>query len=244
MLPGGCAHGHGPSTAQALSEQRAGPPYNWLSTLGDTLSHPVLLAANERAALVEIIKYPHPTLRHKSKPIKRVDAELRRMIAEMFDLMYAADGIGLAGNQVDLPLRIFVVNAQGREDEEAEERVFINPVLERPKGSDEAEEGCLSLPALYAPVKRPKSVVCTSYNIKGEQVTEELDGLLARVVQHETDHLDGVLFIDRLSETAKVEVRDALASFKSTFDGLRDRGEIPGDGQIADRLASLEEKYC
>lgn len=193
---------------------------------------------------MQIIKYPHPTLRHKSKPIRRVDAELRAMIAEMFELMYAAEGIGLAGNQVDLPLRVFVINAEGGEAGSEGERVFINPVLERPKGSAEADEGCLSLPGLYAPVKRPKTIVCTSYNLQGEQVTEELDGLPSRVVQHETDHLDGVMFIDRISETEALSAQGEIDTFQLTFDGMRERGEIPGDQQIADRLAMLEAKYC
>ena len=194
-----------------------------------------------RCRALRIIPYPHPTLRHKSKPVRRVDAELRGMIAEMFDLMYAAEGVGLAGNQVDLPLRLFIVNIQ---DDGEEERVFINPVLQRPKGNDEADEGCLSLPSLYAPVKRPKTIVCTSYNLQGEQITEELDGLLSRVVQHETDHLDGVLFIDRISETEKIAAQDALDTFEMNFDGMRDRGEVLDDEKIAERLASIEAKYC
>lgn len=193
---------------------------------------------------MEIIKYPHPTLRHKSQPVRRVDAELRGMIADMFELMYAADGIGLAGNQVDLPLRLFVVNTQGRDGDGSGERVFINPVLQRPKGSDEADEGCLSLPGLYAPVKRPQQIVCTSYNLQGEQTTEELDGILSRVVQHETDHLDGVLFIDRISETEVMAAQDDLDTFQLTFDGMRERGELPSDEKIAERLQAIAEKYC
>lgn len=166
------------------------------------------------------------------------------MIAEMFELMYAADGIGLAGNQVDLPLRLFVVNPQGRDGDNTGERVFINPVLERPKGSAEGEEGCLSLPGLYAPVKRPKTIICTSYNLQGEQVTDELDGIMSRVVQHETDHLDGVLFIDRISDTETLAAQGAVDTFEMTFTGMRERGEVPSDEEIATRLASIEEKYC
>lgn len=193
---------------------------------------------------MKIIPFPHPTLRHKSKPVRRVDAELRAMIAEMFELMYAAEGIGLAGNQVDLPLRLFVVNTEGPGGDPAQERVYINPVLERPKGSAEADEGCLSLPGLYAPVKRPKTIVCTYYNLQGEQVTEELDGLASRVVQHETDHLDGVLFIDRISETESMSAQGAIDTFEMTFDGMRERKEVPSDEEIAERLAAIEAKYC
>ena len=97
---------------------------------------------------MQIITYPHYTLRYKSQPLTRVDAALRKLVAEMFDLMYEANGVGLAGNQVDLPLRLFVVN-MAAEPGEGEELVFINPVLSQPKGKEEGEEGCLSLPGLY-----------------------------------------------------------------------------------------------
>ena len=103
---------------------------------------------------MEIVHYPHPTLRHQSKPVRRVDTELREIVREMFRLMYEAEGVGLAANQVDLPLRLFVVNL-GTERGEDKELVFINPVISGPKGNDEAEEGCLSIPKVYAPVRRP-----------------------------------------------------------------------------------------
>src|SRR5881227_4418245 len=98
---------------------------------------------------MEIVTYPHPTLRRVSRPLRRVDAELRQKIREMFDLMYAAKGIGLAANQVDLPLRLFIVNLEAKPDA-GEELVFINPVISLPRGgTEEMEEGCLSLPGLY-----------------------------------------------------------------------------------------------
>src|SRR6266513_2886410 len=95
---------------------------------------------------MQILTYPHPTLRRVSKPLRRVDAELRKQIREMFELMYAAKGIGLAANQVDLPLRFFIVNLEAKAGA-GEEMVFINPVISLPRGgTEEAEEGCLSLP--------------------------------------------------------------------------------------------------
>src|SRR4051794_6351868 len=102
---------------------------------------------------MKVIRYPHPTLRHVSKPLKRIDAGLNDIVREMFDLMYEHRGVGLAANQVDLPYRLFVVNLSGKRGE-GEELVFINPVLTKPRGLAEAEEGCLSLPELYAQVKR------------------------------------------------------------------------------------------
>lgn len=195
----------------------------------------------DRSAVpLEIIQYPHPILRHKSRPLQRVDAELRRMVREMFDLMYEARGIGLAGNQVGLPYRLFVTNLTADAQQTEHERVFINPVLSKPKGLAEAEEGCLSLPGLYAQVRRPERVTIAAYNLAGEEVTLELDDLPARVVQHETDHLDGVLFIDRLSESALAELREPLDEFEIEFQQHRQQGAIPDDQRIASHVAELE----
>jgi peptide deformylase len=193
---------------------------------------------------LRIINYPHPTLRRISKPLKRVDAELHKQVREMFDLMYADEhrGIGLAANQVDLPYRLFVVNLSSDPALGDQEFVFINPVLCQPKGTAEAEEGCLSLPNLYAQVRRPEKITVNAYNLAGQEVTYELDDLFARAVQHEADHLDGVLFIDRLSPTARLAVQGELAEFEAAFSSQRERGEIPSDEQIAARLAELERQ--
>ena len=193
--------------------------------------------------VVQIVTYPHPTLRHKSKPIRRVDAELKAMVKEMFQLMYEAQGVGLAANQVDLPLRMFVINEKA-DPEEGDELVFINPVLSRPKGTEEREEGCLSLPELYGDVTRPERIHVTAYNLSGDLFEAELTGLLGRIVQHENDHLDGVLFTDRLSETGKMKVRETMEEFELDFDSKQRTGEIASDEEIAQRLSSLEEKYC
>jgi peptide deformylase len=192
---------------------------------------------------LQIVYYPHPTLRYKSKPIKRVDADLQRIIREMFTLMYASNGIGLAANQVDLPLRLFVVNLAAQPDE-GEELVFLNPVLSQPKGNEEYEEGCLSLPQLYGPVRRPKQITVDAYNLRGEEIRATLDGMLARVVQHEYDHLDGVLFPDRMKSTALAEARPLLDEFEVDFHGRRQRGEIPSDEQVLQQLQQWEAKYC
>lgn len=192
---------------------------------------------------MEIITYPHPTLRYKSKPIKRVDAELLAIVREMFDLMYEANGVGLAANQVDLPIRLFVANLEADPDK-GDEMVFINPIVSNPKGSEGDEEGCLSLPTLYGNVMRPKRVRVNAYNLKGEEIRIDIDGLFSRVIQHETDHLDGVLFIDRMSETAKVEVEDELDVFVTDFNSRRETGGIPADEAIVGRLKEWEDKYC
>lgn len=192
---------------------------------------------------MKIVIYPHPTLRYKSKPIKRVDRPLRNIVRNMFDLMYEARGVGLAANQVDLPLRLFVVNLQA-DPEEGEELVFVNPVVSRPKGTAEHEEGCLSFPGLQCQVKRPETVWLNSFNLEGKEFDGEVDGFLARVIQHELDHLDGVLFIDRLSATGQMAAEETIEEFQLAFDGQRERREIETDPEILSRLGKWEEEYC
>jgi len=190
---------------------------------------------------LQIIQYPHPTLRYVSKPLKRVDQELHGIVRQMFDLMYETNGIGLAANQVNLPYRMFVINLQSDPKAADQEFVFLNPVLTSRKGNAEAEEGCLSLPGLYGDVKRPERVVLNAYTLAGQEVTMELDGLFARAVQHELDHLDGILFIDRLSPTREMAVREELLEFEAAFASQRERGEIPNDAAILQHLTELEK---
>ena len=192
---------------------------------------------------MEIIKYPHPTLRYQSKPLKRIDSALRKTVAEMFQLMYEAQGIGLAANQVDLPYRLFVLNIH-EERLKDHEMVFINPVISRPKDPDEKEEGCLSLPGVYAQVRRPASIHVTALNLAGETVEGEFGGLLARAIQHETDHLDGILFIDRLVDLTKKQLQDDLDRFQKKYDLNRSENNIPSDEIILKRLAEMEATYC
>jgi len=190
---------------------------------------------------VQIIKYPHPTLRHKSKPLRKVDAELRQIIREMFERMYEDRGIGLAANQVDLPYRMVVINIQGDPAAKEGEVVLINPVITKQSGTAEAEEGCLSLPGIYAPVRRSAKVTLVAYDLSGEERTYQLEDLPARAAQHECDHLDGVLFVDRLSSANQLAVKDALANLERQFQGDRSRGLIPDDPAIATRLTELEK---
>ncbi len=193
---------------------------------------------------MQIIQYPHPTLRHVSKPLQRFDAPLRRIVDEMFELMYAAKGVGLAANQVDLPLRFFLVNLEADPAASDQQRVFINPVISRPKGQKVGEEGCLSLPGLYGDVSRNERITIHAYDLSGNEIREEVDGMLARVIQHETDHLDGVLFIDRLAPSAVPAAREAIDDFEAIHAGRSQRGELPSDEELAKRRAEWESKYC
>ncbi len=193
--------------------------------------------------VLKIITYPHPTLRYVSKPVRRVDADFRLLVRDMFDLMYQSNGIGLAANQVELPLRLFIVNLAAKRSE-GEELVFINPVLSHHKGSDEAEEGCLSLPGVYGQVIRPKTVRVQAYNLAGREVQANLTGLLARCVQHEYDHIEGVLFPDRMPPLALNSVADQLAEFETEFNSRRSTGEVPSDDHLAQTRTEWEARYC
>ena len=189
---------------------------------------------------MNIVYYPHPALRWKSKPITEINAGLREIVREMFDLMYEARGIGLAANQVGLPLRLFVVNASTEPDETGEELVFINPEITNRKGSIEGEEGCLSLPELYGQVRRAEEIVVEAFDLQGREFSMTLTELAGRVVQHENDHLDGVMFTDRLSDSAQREVEGRLDDFETQFRRQQAEGEIPADDEIKRQLKALE----
>lgn len=191
---------------------------------------------------LSVIPYPHPTLRVRSKPIRRVDSQLREIAAQMLELMYESNGVGLAANQVDLPLRLFVANPEGQRGE-GEELILLNPELQRPKGSETEQEGCLSLPGVYGQVKRPKSVRVSAYDLKGNPIERTVDGFLARVLQHENDHIDGVMFFDRMSEEARHELDDQLDELETDFRSRQKTGAIPPDEELVARLEAWNKKY-
>jgi peptide deformylase len=192
---------------------------------------------------LSIIEYPHPTLRVRSKPIRRVDQDLRNIAAQMLDLMYEFNGVGLAANQIDLPIRMFVVNPTG-ERGEGEELVLLNPELQMPKGIESGQEGCLSMPEIFGQVKRPKSIRLSAYDLKGNAIERVVDGFMARVIQHENDHLDGVLFFDRMSDEAKRELDDQLHEMEIVFQSKQKSGSIPQGKELLARLDKWYEKYA
>ena len=155
-------------------------------------------------AILPILEAPDPRLRAKSTPVETVDDSLRALIADMFETMYDAPGIGLAAIQVNVPKRLLVMDLQEQEDAEGKPirnpRVFINPELYDP--SEELSvysEGCLSVPEQFAEVERPATIHARWTDENGTAHDEKLEGLLATCLQHEMDHLDGILFIDHLS---------------------------------------------
>jgi peptide deformylase len=189
---------------------------------------------------MQIVSYPHPALRWKSKPLTRIDADLKQLVRAMFELMYATNGIGLAANQVAVPLRLFIMNATGSAAESAAEHVFLNPEIVRRKGSMEAEEGCLSLPGLYGQVRRSEKIVVNAFDLDGQEFEMDLEDLEARVVQHENDHVDGILFIDRMTEAARRELDSRIADFDAQFRRQQAAGTIPTDDVLERTLRSLE----
>jgi peptide deformylase len=155
-------------------------------------------------ALLPIVEVPDPRLRQISKPVDTVDDETRALVADMFETMYAAPGIGLAAIQVGVPRRILVIDLQEPEEEGGEPvrdpRVFINPeIVEHSDQDVPYTEGCLSVPDQYAEVDRPDRIRARWLDLDGKPHDEEITGLLATCLQHEMDHLEGILFIDHLS---------------------------------------------
>lgn len=189
---------------------------------------------------LRVVRYPHPTLRYRSKPIRRVDSDFRAMVERMFELMYEERGIGLAANQVDLPYRFFIINLSGDPTQKDEEFVFINPEIISKKGSEEDKEGCLSLPGITAVVRRSAEIEISAYDLKGDEVHWRLKGLFARAFQHEYDHLDGTLFIDRLTPTRRWAVTDQVEELASEYAGRLTAGTEPKEQEVLRRLARLE----
>jgi peptide deformylase len=155
-------------------------------------------------ALLPIVEVPDPRLRQISSRVEKVDNEVRALVADMFETMYEAPGIGLAAIQVGVPKRILVIDLQEPEEEGGEPvrdpRVFINPeILQASDQEVPYTEGCLSVPDQYAEVDRPDRIHARWLDLEGRVHEEEIEGLLATCLQHEMDHLEGILFIDHLS---------------------------------------------
>jgi peptide deformylase len=146
----------------------------------------------------DILTYPDPELKKKAAPVTVITEKTRELVRDMLETMYDAPGVGLAATQIGIHERIAVIDVSGR-DEKPEVIVIINPVIVHSEGESYEEEGCLSVPNYAANVRRHAKVVVKALNLEGEEVTYNADGLLAIAFQHEIDHLDGILFIDHLS---------------------------------------------
>jgi peptide deformylase len=189
---------------------------------------------------MKIVHYPHPSLRHPGRPLREIDKKVRLLVGEMLDLMYEAKGLGLAAPQVCLPYQVLVMNPSADPNQRDQEGIFINPVILERKGSIEGEEGCLSFPGLYRKVRRAKTVTVRAYDLEGRSFDVTATELTGRVLQHEIDHLNGVLFIDKIGAVAKLSARGAIQEFERDYKKAQERGEIPPDKEIEELLTKLE----
>ncbi len=188
---------------------------------------------------MKIVHYPHPALRFQAKQIGSIDKKIKLQIGEMFDLMYEAKGLGLAATQVALPFQLLVMNISGDPNQKEHEQIFINPTIVERKGTMEGEEGCLSFPGLYQKVRRSKNIKVQAFNILGEPVEVIASDLASRAWQHEIDHLNGVLFVDKLGIIGKLASRGALKELEDEFKIAQQRGEIPPEVEIKSLMDSL-----
>lgn len=186
---------------------------------------------------MEVVQLGNPVLREKALPIPEVTDEIRAMANEMFDLMIKSDGVGLAAPQVGKSIRMFVLIA-----DDNVRRVFINPqIIATSEELVPYDEGCLSMPKFYEEIVRPKKVTVQAINENGKVFTLEADGLLARIIQHENDHLDGVLFIDRGDADFKQKVETTFqqrAARKEKKDALKKAKQA----KLQAKIAKAEEK--
>ena len=190
--------------------------------------------------MLQIVNYPHPVLRYVSRPVTEIDDGLRETVRSMFELLYAAKGVGLAANQVALPFRFFVLNLSADAGQADKEQVFINPVITKRHLSVEDEEGCLSLPDIHVDVRRARKIRFQAYDLEGKLVDYEADELFSRAVQHETDHLDGKLIIDYFEPLKLREDQAKLRELELEFRRAQAGGEFPSDEDIVKKLGAMQ----
>lgn len=158
-------------------------------------------------ALLDILHFPDPRLRTRATPVERVDDSVRRLVADMFETMYQAPGIGLAATQVNVHRRIIAIDISEERDQPL---CLINPEILERSGEEEMEEGCLSVPGVYDRVVRAERIRFRALDRDGQPFEQEAEGLLAVCIQHEIDHLDGKLFVDYLSSLKRQRIRKKL----------------------------------
>src|SRR3954469_10231700 len=182
--------------------------------------------------ILDIVKFGDPVLRAKGAPVGEVTDEIRTLATNMLETMRAAHGVGLAAQQIGKPLQITVIDVAGIEDrpsamfvdgkqvtlEDYMPMVLLNPVLKLAKEKDTATEGCLSFPEITADITRASGVSCKARLLDGKEIEFEAAGLLARALQHEVDHLNGVLFIDRMNSAAKASIASRLKRMQKERD--------------------------
>tara|TARA_R110002096_G_scaffold246654_8_gene438940 strand:- start:10449 stop:10982 length:534 start_codon:yes stop_codon:yes gene_type:complete len=171
-------------------------------------------------AILDILCFPDKRLRTKATDIQTIDDDLRLMITDMFDTMYAAPGIGLAASQVNFHKRLMVIDVS---EEKNQPLCFINPVITHKEGIEVMQEGCLSVPGFYENVERAESITVKALDKQGDTFELTTDGLLAVCIQHEIDHLDGKLFVDYLSPLKRNRIRSKLERQEKESTNLKSR---------------------
>jgi len=178
-------------------------------------------------AQLPILEYPDPRLRTKAATVTAFDADLKRRVADMFETMYAAPGIGLAATQVDWHFRVIVIDVS---EDRSQPEVFINPRILAKEGEASGEEGCLSVPGIFDQVVRAERIRVETQDEAGRTLQRELTGMLAVCLQHELDHLEGRLFVDYLSEMKRQRIRKKLDKER------RERGARPHTERARQRV--------
>jgi peptide deformylase len=174
-----------------------------------------------------ILEYPDPRLRTRASAVAQVDDEIRRLIDDMFETMYAAPGVGLAATQVNVHKRVLVVDVS---QEKNQPYAFVNPEIIEREGVGEGEEGCLSVPGIFDKVNRAAKITVRALGRDGKPFELEADGLLGVCIQHEMDHLEGKLFVDYLSELKRTRIRKKLEKERrerETTGAARERSRVP-----------------
>jgi peptide deformylase len=176
-------------------------------------------------ALLKILEYPDPRLRTRAEPVAEVDGKVRKLIDDLFETMYKAPGIGLAATQVNVHLRVLVVDTT---EDRSHPLALVNPRIIERSGEGKLEEGCLSVPGIYETVKRADRIRVQALDRNGRLQDFEAEGLLAVCIQHEMDHLEGKLFVDYLSELKRTRIRKKLEKdLKNREGSSADRSRAP-----------------
>ena len=165
----------------------------------------------------EIKRFPETVLRKKAEPVTEIDGEMRRLVDDMIETMHSAPGVGLAAPQIGISLQVIVIDTSVGEDPDAV-LVLLNPEIVSQSGSSLLEEGCLSVPWVAAELERFEKVTISGINLQGEEVEIEAEGLMARVFQHEIDHLNGSLYWDRLGKIKKEQLKREYKKMKSEME--------------------------
>lgn len=163
---------------------------------------------------MNIVLYPDPVLRQKAKPLKEINKEVFKKVEEMMELMHQAHGVGLAAPQVGWSVRLFIIDVDGSSHGE---KVFINPTIIEETGEFTKEEGCLSFPGIMSKIIRAQRIKARAYNLRGQELEIVAEGLAARAWQHELDHLNGELFIDKMSPSNRLAIAHRLKEFERTY---------------------------